>query len=71
MLIGYARVSTQERPHPAARRTANGWVSKVFEEEASGAQRERPALGSAGVHLPVHYGVGQTLAKAYLYRKTS
>jgi DNA invertase Pin-like site-specific DNA recombinase len=48
MLVGYARVSTQE-PDLAlqldALRGAN--CKKVFEEKASGAQRDRPALKAA------------------------
>src|SRR4249919_2585508 len=48
MLVGYARVSTQEQDLALqldALRTAV--CSKVFEEKASGAQRERPALQAA------------------------
>ena len=48
MLVGYARVSTQEQDLALqldALRTAG--CSKVFEEKASGAQRERPALQAA------------------------
>src|SRR4051795_3357303 len=48
MLVGYARVSTQEQDLALqldALQTAG--CAKVFEEEASGAQRERPALQAA------------------------
>ncbi len=48
MLVGYARVSTQDQ-NPALQRdalTAAG-CGKLFVEKASGAQRERPALGEA------------------------
>ena len=48
MLVGYARVSTQEQDLTLqldALRAAG--CSKVFEEKASGAQRERPALQAA------------------------
>ena len=48
MLVGYARVSTQEQDLALqldALQTAG--CSKVFEEKASGAQRERPALKAA------------------------
>ena len=40
MLVGYARVSTQEQD--LALQTAG--CERVFKEKASGAQRERPAL---------------------------
>jgi DNA invertase Pin-like site-specific DNA recombinase len=48
MLVGYARVSTQEQDLALqldALRGAN--CKKVFEEKASGAQRDRPALKAA------------------------
>ena len=48
MLVGYARVSTQEQDLALqldALQTAG--CGKVFEEKASGAQRERPALKAA------------------------
>ena len=48
MLVGYARVSTQEQDLALqldALRTAG--CGRVFEEKASGAQRERPALQAA------------------------
>ena len=48
MLVGYARVSTQEQDLALqldALRAAG--CKKVFEEKASGAQRERPALQAA------------------------
>ena len=48
MLVGYARVSTQEQDLALqldALQTAG--CTKVFEEKASGAQRDRPALQAA------------------------
>ena len=48
MLVGYARVSTQDQ-NPALQLdalTAAG-CERLFVEKASGAQRERPALGEA------------------------
>ena len=48
MLVGYARVSTQEQDFALqldALKTAG--CTKVFEENASSAQRERPALKAA------------------------
>src|SRR4051795_13101917 len=52
MLVGYARVSTQEQDLALqldALRAAG--CSKVFEEKASGAQRERPALQAALAYM--------------------
>ena len=48
MLVGYARVSTQDQ-NPALQRDAltEAGCEKLFVEKASGAQRERPALGEA------------------------
>lgn len=48
MLIGYARVSTQEQD-PALQLDAlhAGGCEKVYTEQASGAQRERPQLQAA------------------------
>ena len=48
MLVGYARVSTQDQS-PALQRDAltEAGCGKLFVEKASGAQRERPALGEA------------------------
>ena len=48
MLVGYARVSTQEQDLALqldALQVAG--CEKVFQEQASGAQRERPALQEA------------------------
>jgi hypothetical protein len=48
VLVGYARVSTQEQDLALqldALQTAG--CARVFEEKASGAQRERPALRAA------------------------
>ena len=45
MLVGYARVSTQEQDLALQLDALRGaGCGKVFEERASGAQRERPAL---------------------------
>jgi DNA invertase Pin-like site-specific DNA recombinase len=52
MLVGYARVSTQEQDLALqldALQTAG--CSRVFEEKASGAQRERPALKAALAYM--------------------
>ena len=52
MLVGYARVSTQEQDLALqldALREAG--CSKMFEEKASGAQRERPALKAALAYM--------------------
>ena len=60
MLVGYARVSTQEQDlalqlEPCGPLAA----SKVFEEKASGAQRERPELQAAlGLHAPGRHAGG-------------
>jgi len=48
MLIGYARVSTQEQDATLQRvALLDAGCEQVFEEKASGAQRERPELSSA------------------------
>ena len=48
MLVGYARVSTQEQDLALQLDALHGaGCKKVFEEKASGAQRERPALKAA------------------------
>jgi DNA invertase Pin-like site-specific DNA recombinase len=48
MLVGYARVSTQEQDLALQLDALRGaGCRKVFEEKASGAQRERPALKAA------------------------
>ena len=48
MLVGYARVSTEDQS-PALQRDslAAAGCDKIFEEKASGAQRERPQLKAA------------------------
>jgi predicted site-specific integrase-resolvase len=46
--VGYARVSTQEQDLALQLDALHGvGCSKVFEEKASGAQRDRPALKAA------------------------
>src|SRR3954463_15989531 len=48
MLVGYARVSTQEQDLALQLDALHGaGCEKVYEEKASGAQRERPALQTA------------------------
>ena len=52
MLVGYARVSTQEQDLALqldALRTAG--CEKICEEKSSGAQRERPALQAALTYM--------------------
>ena len=58
MLIGYARVSTQEQD-PALQHDAleQAGCDKVFTEKASGAQRDRPQLMAALEYI----GEGDTL----------
>ena len=50
MLVGYARVSTQEQDLALQLDALHGdGCGRVFEEKASGAQRERPELTVAEV----------------------
>ena len=48
MLVGYARVSTMDQS-PALQIDAlnNAGCDRIFEEKASGAQRDRPELNAA------------------------
>lgn len=52
MLIGYARVSTQDQ-NPQLQKDAlsKAGCERIFEEKASGAQRDRPALKDALSYL--------------------
>ena len=48
MLVGYARVSTQDQDLALQREAlTTAGCEKLFTEKASGAQRERPALQAA------------------------
>lgn len=48
MLVGYARVSTQEQDAELQRvALREGGCERIFEETASGAQRDRPQLAAA------------------------
>ena len=52
MLVGYARVSTQEQDLALQLDALHGaGCTKLFEEKASGAQRERPALRAALAYM--------------------
>ena len=48
MLVGYARVSTQDqKPHLQTDALTSAGCEKIFTEKASGAQRDRPELKAA------------------------
>ncbi|MEO1286389.1 MAG: recombinase family protein [Chloroflexota bacterium] len=52
MLVGYARVSTQDQnPQLQIDALTQAGCEKIFEEKASGAQRDRPALQDALSYL--------------------
>ena len=52
MLVGYARVSTQEQDLTLQLDALHGaGCEKLFEEKASGAQRDRPALQAALAYM--------------------
>src|SRR3954463_7652308 len=58
VLVGYARVSTQEQDLALQLDALQGaGCARVFEEKASGAQRERPTLQAA----PAYMREGDTL----------
>lgn len=52
MLVGYARVSTQDqKPELQLDALCKAGCEKIFEEKASGAQRDRPELKAALAYL--------------------